>query len=73
MSFGSNLRYYRIQKKLTLKDLSDDLKVSINYLSKLEQNKAKIYPDFLPKLCAVLHIEIVDLYQENLPDLTKEQ
>jgi transcriptional regulator with XRE-family HTH domain len=65
MSFGSNVRLYRIQRGLTLQELSKQLNVSVNYLSNLEQNKAKIKPDFLPKLCSALKIKLPDLYQEN--------
>jgi transcriptional regulator with XRE-family HTH domain len=64
MSFGSNVRFYRVKKGLTLQELSEQLHVSVNYLSNLEQNKAKIKPDFLPKLCSALKIKITDLYQE---------
>lgn len=69
MTFGSNLRYIRIQKKLTLQDLSKKLDVSINYLSKLEQDNAKIKPDFLPKLTRALNIEISDLYKDDLHNI----
>lgn len=69
LTFGSNLRYIRIQRKLTLQDLSQKLDVSINYLSKLEQDNAKIRPDFLPKLTSVLNIEISDLYKDDLHNI----
>lgn len=69
MTFGSNLRYIRVQRKLTLQDLSQKLDVSINYLSKLEQDNAKIRPDFLPKLTSALNIEIADLYKDDLHNI----
>ena len=65
MSFGSNVRFYRIQKGLRLEDLSKMLDVSINYLSLLEQDKAKMYPSFLPNLCEALDVDIHDLYTYN--------
>lgn len=65
MSFGSNVRYYRIKNGLTLKELSEQLNVSINYLSTLELNNAKIKPEFLPMLCTTLKIDITDLYIED--------
>ncbi|WP_255212300.1 MULTISPECIES: helix-turn-helix domain-containing protein [Anoxybacillaceae] len=71
LSFGSNVRYFRIQKKMTLQELSKKLGVSVNYLSKLEQDSAKIKPDFLPKLCAALEIDLSELYREDLPDIEK--
>ncbi|WNB93415.1 helix-turn-helix transcriptional regulator [Bacillus sp. NEB1478] len=69
MSFGSNLNYYRVNKGLTLKQLSDELNVSVNYLSTLERDKGKIKPEFIPKLCTKLHIEIKDLFREDLPKI----
>ncbi|KAF6509298.1 hypothetical protein GS8_3350 [Geobacillus stearothermophilus] len=71
MSFGSNVRYFRVKRGLTLKDLSEQLNVSINYLSKLEQDKAKIRPDFLPLLCSALKIEINDLYKDHEQNVFK--
>ncbi|ADK06915.1 TPA: helix-turn-helix domain-containing protein [Bacillus anthracis] len=69
MTFGSNLRYIRVQRKLTLQDLSQKLDVSINYLSKLEQDRAKLKPEFLPALANVLNIKIEDLYNETPPSI----
>lgn len=64
-SFGINVRYFRLKAGFTLHDVSLKLDVSINYLSKLEQDKAKLKPDFLPKLCSVLNINIQDLYEDH--------
>jgi transcriptional regulator with XRE-family HTH domain len=64
MSFGTNVRFYRVKRGLTLQELSKQLNVSVNYLSNLEQDKAKIKPDFLPRLCSCLKIEMTDLYKE---------
>ena len=69
LTFGSNLRYIRVQRKLTLQDLSQKLNVSINYLSKLEQDRAKLKPEFLPALANVLNIKIEDLYSETPPSI----
>ncbi|WP_409346941.1 helix-turn-helix domain-containing protein [Paenibacillus sp. MBLB4367] len=65
MSFGTNLRYYRIRKGLTLQELGDELDVSANYLSKLENENGKLKPEFLPRLCSVLKIQMTDLYEED--------
>ena len=62
MSFGSNLRIIRKNKGITLKELSFELGVSINYLSKLELDKAKLKPEFIMRLCKVLEIDINDLF-----------
>lgn len=64
MSFGSNVRFYRINQRLTLQELSEKLNVSANYLSKLEQDKAKMKPEFLPNLCSALNVSMTDLYKE---------
>jgi transcriptional regulator with XRE-family HTH domain len=65
MSFGGNVGYYRIRKGITLKELAEALDVSVNYLSTLENDKAKIKPEFIPKLCSVLNIEIQSLFEEE--------
>jgi transcriptional regulator with XRE-family HTH domain len=62
--FGNNMRYYRLQKGLTLKEVSEALGVSINYLSNLEQGKGKIKPDFLPELCKVLGVKLSSLFED---------
>ncbi|MGJ9381848.1 helix-turn-helix domain-containing protein [Salipaludibacillus sp. CF4.18] len=72
MSFGSNVRYYRVKSGYTLKDLSNELQVSVNYLSTLEQNNAKIKPEFLPALCTALSITLSDLYEENADNVFNE-
>jgi transcriptional regulator with XRE-family HTH domain len=71
MSFGNNVRYYRVKKGLTLQKVSQRLGVSINYLSKLEQDKAKLKPDFLPRLCSVLNIHMETLFEENKSNVFK--
>lgn len=65
MSFGGNLRYYRIRKGYTLLELAEALEVSANYLSKLENEKGKIKPEFLPRLCSTLKIKITDLFDDD--------
>lgn len=71
MSFGTNLRYLRVQKGLTLQEMADALDVSKNYLSKLEHDNAKLKPEFLPKLCNVLEVKFEDLYRIDLPFINK--
>ncbi|GGG07661.1 helix-turn-helix domain-containing protein [Paenibacillus abyssi] len=63
MTFGVNLRYFRIRKGLTLQELAERLHVSANYLSTLENNNGKIKPEFLPRLCAELGIQLTDLFE----------
>ncbi|MDQ8734244.1 helix-turn-helix transcriptional regulator [Paenibacillus sp. LHD-38] len=65
MSFGTNLRYFRIRKDYTLQQLAELLDVSANYLSTLENGNGKIKPDFLPRLCNVLQVTMDSLYEEN--------
>jgi transcriptional regulator with XRE-family HTH domain len=69
MTFGSNLNYYRVNKGLTLKQLSKELNVSINYLSQLENDRGKLKPDFIPELCSALRIEITELFRTDLPKI----
>ncbi|WP_043933851.1 helix-turn-helix domain-containing protein [Bacillus sp. EB01] len=71
MSFGSNMRYIRVQKNITLPQLAESLGVSANYLSKLEQDKGKLKPEFLPKLAEALDIDMKDFYRTDLPAIFK--
>ena len=66
MSFGNNLRFIRNRQGLTLVDLSKRLEVSVNYLSKLERDDAKMYPHFLPRLMDALDIDDINLLYKEL-------
>jgi len=48
--FGKMLRKYRIDHELLLKDMADELKVSVAFLSAVEIGRKKIPADFISKL-----------------------
>lgn len=63
---GTNIKYYRRQRKLTQVQLAEQAKISISYLSKIEAagcNKS-LSISILNQIANVLGIEISEFFKE---------
>lgn len=63
---GTNIKYYREQKKLTQLQLSEQAQISISYLSKIEAagcNKS-LSISVLNQIANVLCVEISEFFKE---------
>jgi len=63
MSIGTRIRYYRLQKKLSLEDLAKDI-TTVPYLSSIENNEHTPPIELLSQLCDKLEIPFMT-YQNN--------
>ena len=70
MNIGKAIKHYRNSKKLTLKELSSEIKVTASFLSDLENNKRLPSIDTLQKLadafCIPMYILLKD-YADREP------
>ena len=62
---GENLRFIRLQKKMTLQELSQMSKVSKSQLSQIERNVSVPTVTKLQKIAETLDIKLSDLLPEN--------
>ncbi|OEF99323.1 hypothetical protein BHF71_01660 [Vulcanibacillus modesticaldus] len=71
MKIGDKIRYFRKQKGMTLKQLSEDI-CSISYLSKIENNKEKPHQEVINKLFNRLGIPLEQDDPKQIEELNKE-
>jgi len=64
MNIGKAVKFYRNSKKLTLKELSSEIKVTASFLSDLENNKRLPSIDTLQKLAYAFGIPMYILLKE---------
>ena len=70
--FINNLKYYRKQKGLTQNELTLALNKSYNYINSVEQGKMIPSFDVIEKICEILQINPVLLFDDNAsPDNIK--
>lgn len=64
-SIGNKIRNLRMEKGLTLNDLSDQTGLSTGYLSQFERGITNIAVDSLRKITEVLGVSMGDFFQSN--------
>lgn len=64
-AIGSALRRLRLQRGLTLKQLSDRSRVSLPYLSEVERGRKEASSEILATICIVLGLSLPDLLRET--------
>ncbi|WP_308468288.1 helix-turn-helix domain-containing protein [Rathayibacter soli] len=60
-AIGSALRRLRLQRGLTLRQLSERSRVSLPYLSEIERGRKEASSEILSTICLVLGISVPDL------------
>lgn len=65
MTIGDNIRNIRKSRNLTQQELSEELKISRNYLSELENNKRNPSAETLRNLADKLNVSLVSLVEGN--------
>jgi transcriptional regulator with XRE-family HTH domain len=68
VDLGLRLRWFRKEKKLTLKDLSRLSDYSINYISQVERGLNSPTVETLIKIANALDVSLVDLFSNNGPN-----
>ena len=71
--FSKNLRYYRLQNKLTQEELAEKVDLSAKYISDLERSEFSPSLEKLDKLAEALKVETYKLLKDendvnNLPN-----
>ena len=66
---GSNIRSYRIAKKLSQQELGQLVNLNQSLISRIERNDRKVYTDELQKFCNALNVSIEDLLKNDDPAL----
>lgn len=67
--FGKNVKYYRLQKKLSQEKLCELSDISVGFLSHIEIGLESPSFETIAKLCNVLEIEASNLFDQAI--LTK--
>lgn len=66
MNVGYKIRTLRERKGISPKDFSHQLDIDLSTLNRIENGKTTSFkPDFLMKVCAVLKLNISELFEQN--------
>jgi DNA-binding Xre family transcriptional regulator len=65
--YYNNLRYYRLRRNLTLRQLSERTHLSSSYLSRLELSNAPLSPNALERLSKTLRCDPEQLVNPGRP------
>jgi transcriptional regulator with XRE-family HTH domain len=60
-AIGHVLRRIRLERRLTLRDLGRDSRVSVPYLSEIERGRKEVSSEILATVCRVLDLSLADL------------
>src|SRR5688572_3567258 len=61
---GDVLRNKRLQRGMTLRDVSADARVSLGYISEIERGQKEASSELLASLCAALRVPLSDVLRE---------
>jgi transcriptional regulator with XRE-family HTH domain len=61
---GDVLRDQRMQRGMTLREVSADARVSLGYISEIERGQKEASSELLASLCAALDIPLSDVLRE---------
>lgn len=61
---GDVLRAHRVQRGLTLRELSADARVSLGYISEIERGQKEASSELIGSLCAALDLPLSDLLRD---------
>ncbi len=60
-AIGHVLRRIRLERRLTLRDLARDSRVSVPYLSEIERGRKEVSSEILATVCRVLDLSLAEL------------
>ena len=63
--FSNNVRKYRIDKKLSQKELAEIANLHRTYIGSVERGERNITIDVMEKICIALEMPALDLLKEN--------
>jgi transcriptional regulator with XRE-family HTH domain len=62
-NIGKTIRSIRKKKKVSQEDLVKKLGITVQTLSKIENDKGKVHTELLDKICQVLGVELVEFFE----------
>jgi len=63
-AIGATLRRIRLDRKLTLRAVADDARISMPYLSEIERGRKEASSEILEVICGALGMSVLDLLRE---------
>ena len=63
-AIGTKIKEERLRRKMTLKQLSEEVELSIGYLSQVERGYGTLSLNALEKLSKVLEVEMTDFFED---------
>jgi transcriptional regulator with XRE-family HTH domain len=63
-AIGATLRRIRLDRSLTLRDVADEARISMPYLSEIERGRKEASSEILAVICEALDMTMLDLLHE---------
>ena len=70
---GGSLRERRLQQGRTLRQVSDDAKVSLGYLSEVERGQKEASSELLASICEALDMRLSELLMASAPSVALQE
>jgi transcriptional regulator with XRE-family HTH domain len=70
---GSSLRHRRLQQGRTLRQVSQDARVSLGYLSEVERGQKEASSELLASICGALDLRLSELLQQVTSQVAKDE
>ena len=70
---GDVLRHARNEQGRTLREVSDDARVSLGYLSEVERGQKEPSSELLAAICSALDVQMSDLFREVTDTFLREE
>ena len=70
---GGSLRERRLQQGRTLRQVSDDAKVSLGYLSEVERGQKEASSELLASICDALDMRLSELLMASAPSVALQE
>lgn len=72
-SLGDVLRRQRMQRGMTLREVSAGARVSLGYISEIERGQKEASSELLASLCAALEVPLSDVLREVSHEVAREE
>ncbi|MFW6775163.1 helix-turn-helix domain-containing protein [Nocardioides sp. CPCC 205120] len=72
-SLGDVLRRERVQRGMTLREVSAGARVSLGYISEIERGQKEASSELLASLCAALEVPLSDVLREVSMEVAREE
>jgi transcriptional regulator with XRE-family HTH domain len=70
---GSSLRHRRLEQGRTLRQVSQDARVSLGYLSEVERGQKEASSELLASICGALDLRLSELLQHVTTQVARDE